>query len=131
MVTTRSIKVICKKCVSPSCTFSRSRPQSRFTPPRELIHESPGILSNAADYPVQDVIDYDDLSLGVDFDYGTTTGISPGVGLAVGGTAVANAPGFGPARPYNRHPVVHGAARRKSLWKKLHYLEYLRSLYTK
>lgn len=100
------------------------------------------MVANAAPdgaIPVDDFLDYDGFSLGSDFDYGIETGVAPVVGAAVGGVpsvAAVAGPAAGPARIrphlFHRRPaVIHSQGRRRSLWRRLYYLEYLRNLYAR
>ena len=91
---------------------------------------------------MDDLFDYDDLSLGVDFDLPTNQGgvVIPGVeGIlppGYGARPVAgNRPGFRTRVPTGvlHHPtgVAHSHRRRVSLWRKLYYLDYLRRVYAR
>ena len=140
--------------------------RSRFQPPADLFpvgyrgpagHVGPVGPAGAAAFP--GLFDYDDLSLGPDFDLATA---ESGIAVARAGAVAGAGAGAGghyhpappPARkaayPAPRHPsrhrgvggvgvvgvpvgtaVAHSPSRRLSLWRKLYYLDYLRRVYAK
>lgn len=90
---------------------------------------------------MDDLFDYDDLSLGLDFDLATNQGgvVIPGVegilppGYGARPAVAGSRPGIRTRRPVLHHPtgVAHSHRRRVSLWRKLYYLDYLRRVYAR
>eukprot|EP00095_Tigriopus_kingsejongensis_P001054 maker-scaffold631_size122145-snap-gene-0.37 protein:Tk01054 transcript:maker-scaffold631_size122145-snap-gene-0.37-mRNA-1 annotation:"hypothetical protein CAPTEDRAFT_219523" len=113
----------------------------RFRPPADLFPAG----SARTDYigEVDDFLfDYDEFSLGQDYDYALETGITPGVAAAVNPAHDIGHVGHNPITPV--HPIQrkipttypqgygrtrHAPGRRASLWRRLYYLDYLKKLY--
>lgn len=138
---------------APIRAGSRRGPfRSRFNPPSDLFPSGTvprtDYIGEADDY----LFDYDEFSLGQDYDYALETGITPGVAAAldpldhpiiddslhpVARPVVHHQPVI-PAKTYYGHGAKrypgrarHTPSRRVSLWRRLYYLEYLKKLYNR
>eukprot|EP00094_Tigriopus_californicus_P009354 TCALIF_09019-PB protein Name:"Protein of unknown function" AED:0.11 eAED:0.12 QI:206/0.75/0.66/1/1/1/9/985/816 len=137
---------------APIRAGSRRGPfRSRFNPPSDLFPAGnlprTDYIGEADDY----LFDYDEFSLGQDYDYALDTGLTPGVAAALDPLdhPIVDDSHHPVGRPVHRQPVIHskpyyghGAkrypgrvrhtpGRRVSLWRRLYYLEYLKKLYNR
>ena len=124
--------------------FPASYRSESFIPRQQ---HGPGVVVGQGPAVVDEIFDYDGLNLGLDYDFAVRQGVAlPGIDKVVPGGVVRGRPGVvGPVletRPVvvSNHAIgrrpphvakVHSPRRRASLWRKLHYLEYLRHLYRK
>ena len=132
----------------PQIALAKTTGFGRFSPPGDLL------VGGRRQLDVFDIFDYDGLSVGgginiddYDFDITTNTGIATGVAAHAPPVdsrvvvdrhrpepvAVAAGGGVGFVHPHHPRggPVGHTRNKKIRLWRKLYYLDYLRTLYAR